>query len=77
MSEDQHTIAEDLDLESSEAASVSGGRVNVDPGDQGAYDLESRMAALQAKGYVETACDTDGTLMVNPKTNHRVTVRFT
>lgn len=77
MSEEHNpTAAEDLDVETSEAASVAGGRPNLDPGQEGAYMFESEMAALQAKGYVEAACTADGSLMVNPKTNHQVTVRL-
>jgi hypothetical protein len=76
MSEDQNTnAAEDLELEGSESASVLGGRVNLDPGEQHAYTVESEIASLQAKGYVEEACTTDGTLMINPKTKHQVTIR--
>jgi hypothetical protein len=77
MSEEHNpTAAEDLDVETSEAASVAGGRPNVDPSEQSAYTFESEMAALQAKGYVEAACTAGGSLMVNPKTNHTVTVRL-
>jgi hypothetical protein len=77
MSEEHNPpAAEDLDVETSEAASVAGGRPNVDPGDQSAYTFESEMAALQAKGYVEAACMTEGSLMINPKTNHKVMVRL-
>lgn len=77
MSEEHNPIvAEDLDVETSEAASVAGGRPNVDPSEERAYMFESEMAALQAKGYVEAGCTVEGSLMVNPKTNHKVTVRL-
>ncbi|HEY2006101.1 MAG TPA: hypothetical protein VGG87_06600 [Solirubrobacteraceae bacterium] len=77
MSEEHNPpAAEDLDVETSEAASVAGGRANVDPGDEGAYNFETEMASLQAKGYVEAACMTEGSLMINPKTNHKVMVKL-
>ena len=31
---------------------------------------------LQSKGYVAAACTREGTLMVDPKTHHRVTVKL-
>jgi hypothetical protein len=71
MSEEQERSAEDLDLEESEAASVAGGMLAGHPGD----NVPSEIAGLKAKGYVEEACTTEGTLWVNPKTHHKVTVR--
>ena len=75
MSEDKNTTAaDDLELEGSESASVLGGRVLLDPGEEHAYAMDSEMASLQAKGYVEEACTTQGTVMVNLKTGHRKTI---
>jgi hypothetical protein len=75
MSENEKLGAEDLDLEASDAASVVGGRANVDPGQHAAFMADGELARLRAKGYVEEACTTEGTLLVNPKTKHRVTVK--
>lgn len=74
MSEDQDTTADDLDLEESEAASVAGGafRAGNAGGDPGT-DIES----LKAKGYVEDACTTEGTLWINPKTRHKIMLKGT
>jgi hypothetical protein len=68
--------AEDLTLESSDSEAVRGGRVNVDPGDERAYVLESELAALSAKGYVQDSCTKDGALMVNVKTGQKQLLRF-
>jgi hypothetical protein len=59
--------AEDLTLEVADSEAVTGGRVNVDPGDESAYVLESELAALKAKGFVQKSCTPDGALMVNAK----------
>ena len=34
------------------------------------------MHHLQSAGYIATACTREGTLMVNPKTHRRTTVRY-
>ncbi len=74
MSEDQNTTAEDLDVEASEAASVAGGRMSEFDRTQA---VEEQLFRLQSAGYIEEACTTEGTRMVNPKTRHTVTVRMT
>ncbi len=74
MSEHEHP--EDLEVESSEAETVAGGMFRAGDGAAPVYNPESEMARLQAKGYVEEACTTDGALMVNRKTNHKVIVKL-
>jgi hypothetical protein len=75
MSEDESTTsAEDLELDGSESESVVGGR--------SVSRFESMQAAeeeifrLANQGYVETACMAHGTLMENPKTKHRIAVKY-
>jgi hypothetical protein len=75
MSENESLGAEDLDLDPSDAASVVGGRVNVEPSQQGAYSVDSELARLRADGYVEEACTPEGTLLFNQKTKHRTMVK--
>lgn len=76
MSEHEHP-AEDLEVEGSEAESVAGGLINHGPGPDGpAYSGESEMTRLMGKGYVEEACTTEGMLMVNRRTNHKVIVKL-
>jgi hypothetical protein len=41
-----------------------------------AYALQETMFRLESEGYVPTACTRQGTLMVNPKTHQRVTVKL-
>jgi hypothetical protein len=41
-----------------------------------AYVLQETMFRLESEGYVPTACTRQGTLMVNPKTHRRVTVKL-
>ncbi len=74
MSEHEHA-AEDLEVESSEAETVAGGMYNFTGGDAPAPG-ESEMTRLMAKGYVQDACTTDGALMVNRRTNHKVFVKL-
>ncbi len=57
--------AEDLTLDTADSEAVRGGRVNVDPGDERAYVLESELAAATADGYVQKSCTAHGALMVN------------
>jgi hypothetical protein len=75
MSENEHTTAEDLDLEGSEAEAVVGGRAFVDLSGQDAFQMESQMARLKSRGFVEKECTTAGTLFVNPQTHRHVLVR--
>ena len=73
MSEDKNpAAADDLDVESSEAASVAGGRTSNMDASQG---IEMEMFRLVDQGYVEEGCTTEGTVMVHPKTNHKVTIK--
>jgi hypothetical protein len=72
MTEHQDQAAEDLELEESEAASVAGGMGLA--GAPGA-DPRAEIASLQAKGYVEDACTTEGTRWINHKTKHTVLVK--
>lgn len=72
MTEDQDKAAEDLDLEESDAASVAGGMMRAGGG---GGDPAVDIASLQAQGYVEDACTTEGTLWVNHKTKHKIMVR--
>lgn len=73
MSEDKNMpAADDLDVESSEAASVAGGRMAQFESNQG---IEMEMFRLESEGYVAAGCTTEGTVMVNPKTRHKVTVK--
>jgi hypothetical protein len=74
MSEDQDKTVEDLDLEESEAASVAGG---MSMAGRGGDDPGNQLASLKAKGYVEDACTTEGTLWINPKTKHKIMIRGT
>jgi hypothetical protein len=75
MSQDESTThAEDLELDGSESESVVGGRsVSRFESEQAAAEEIFR---LSNQGYVETACMANGTLMENPKTGHRVAVKF-
>lgn len=73
MTEDQDRAAEDLDLEESDAASVAGGMSRA--GGRGGADPAADIASLQAQGYVEDACTTEGTVWVNHKTKHKIMVR--
>jgi hypothetical protein len=41
-----------------------------------AYELQETMFRLESEGYVPAACTREGTLMVNPKTHQRVTVKL-
>jgi hypothetical protein len=41
-----------------------------------AYVLQETMFRLESEGYVPTACTREGTLMVNPTTHRRVTVKL-
>jgi hypothetical protein len=70
---DNTPAAEDLPLEGSEAESVVGGMSAMD--NANTYSIESEMFRLMSAGYVEEGCTTEGTVMVDPKTNHRVTVK--
>lgn len=76
MSEDKNTTAaDDLDVESSEAASVAGGRSR--PSQFAATQgIEEEMFRLESEGYVANACTTEGTVMINSK-GHKVTVKTT
>jgi hypothetical protein len=59
--------AEDLTLESSDSEAVRGGMVNVDPGDERAFVLESDLAKLTAQGFVQKSCTPQGLSLVNAK----------
>jgi hypothetical protein len=73
MSEDKNTTAaDDLDVESSEAASVTGGRSSSQFAATQA--IEEEMFRLESEGYVPDACNTEGTVMINSR-GHRVTVK--
>lgn len=73
MSEERDPItAEDLEVEGSEAASVAGGRLTPSPFEHS----QEQVFKLESEGYVAEACTKDGTLMVNKKTGHKVTVRI-
>ena len=77
MSDDENVAhTEDLPLEDSESESVVGGRAAVSSEDQRVYTMEEETFRLESQGYVEQACTVEGTLFVNPKTNHRVTLKF-
>jgi hypothetical protein len=75
MSEHEHA-AEDLEVESAEAASVAGGFIQRTGADAPISGPGSEIAGLQAKGYIEESCTTEGMLMVNRKTNHKVIVKL-
>jgi hypothetical protein len=76
MSEDKNpTAAEDLDVESSEAAAIAGGRSR--PSQFAATQaVEEEMFRLESEGYVPDACTTEGTVMIGPR-GHKVTVKTT
>jgi hypothetical protein len=76
MSEDKNTTAaDDLDVESSEAASVAGGRSS--PSQFAATQaIEEETFRLESEGYVADACTTEGTVMINSR-GHKVTVKTT
>ncbi len=75
MSEDKNTTtADDLDVDSSEAASVAGGRTRPSQFDR-SQGIEEEMFRLASEGYVQGPCTKEGTVMINPKTHHQVVVR--
>jgi hypothetical protein len=75
MSQNENPGAEDLDLDPSDAASVVGGSVNIDPAQHAAYSVDSELARLRADGYVEEGCTPEGTMLINHKTKHRKMVK--
>jgi hypothetical protein len=76
MSDDQNAAhTEDIPLEGSESESVVGGAAMSSEGER-VYTMEEETFRLMSQGYVEEACTKEGTLFVNPKTNHRVTLKF-
>jgi hypothetical protein len=72
--EQNPTAAEDLEVEEAEASSVAGGRSTPSAFDRTA-SIEEQMFRLESAGYVMESCTKEGTRMVNPATNHSVTVR--
>jgi hypothetical protein len=53
------------------AAATSGGH-----GSTRALTATNQIQRLESKGYIATACTRAGTLMVNPNTHQRVTVKL-
>lgn len=65
---EQYDSTEDLQLEASEAEAVVGGHVS--PG-----QFEAEIRKLESEGYIEESCIVGGTVMYNPKTKQRKTVK--
>jgi hypothetical protein len=61
------TVAEDLNLEGSEADAVVGGRTS---------KMNSQIHHLESEGWVESACTREGIQMFNPKTKQHKMVKF-
>jgi hypothetical protein len=77
MSEKEHTSdPEDLQLEGSEADSVVGGRAAMPSTSERVSTMETEIFRLESEGYVEEACTREGTMFVNPRTGHRVTLKL-
>lgn len=75
MSQDEVTRdVEDLELDGAEAESVIGG-ASVSRFER-VQDAEQEIFRLANQGYVECACIANGTVMENPKTGHRIAVKF-
>jgi hypothetical protein len=62
-------VAEDLQLEGSDAEAVVGGRAS-------RKAVEKEMARLEAEGYLPDACTSEGTLMVNPHNGKKKMVKL-
>jgi hypothetical protein len=68
MSENENTtVAEDLNLEGSEADAVVGGRTS---------KMQSQIHNLEGEGYVERMCTREGIEMFNPKTKQHKLVKY-
>jgi hypothetical protein len=75
MSQDESTNVEDLELDGSAAESIVGGRVSTSRFES-MQAAEEEIFRLAEQGYVETACISNGTLMENPSTKHRIAVKY-
>jgi hypothetical protein len=70
MSENENentTVAEDLNLEGSEADAVVGGRTS---------KMDSQIHHLESEGWVEGMCTREGIQMFNPKTKQHKMVKY-
>jgi hypothetical protein len=74
VSQEEMSAPEDLELDGSEADTVVGGQSLAQFESQ--QRAEQEISHLANKGYVEVGCMTGGTLMENPKTGHRIAVKF-
>ena len=61
------TVAEDLNLEGSEADAVVGGRTS---------KMESQIHHLERDGWIEGMCTREGIQMFNPKTKQHKLVKY-
>jgi hypothetical protein len=66
--------AEDLEVDGSEAESVAGG-MSVSRFER-MQDAEAEIFRLANQGYVECSCIEGGTVMEDPKSGHRIAVKF-
>jgi hypothetical protein len=74
VSQEDMTSAEDLELDGSDAETIVGGQSIAQF--ESEQRAEQEISHLTNQGYVEIGCMKGGTLMENPKTGHRIAVKF-
>jgi len=70
--QEDNAHTDDLPLESAESEAIVGGHTSP----AAVRKAEQEIMKLEKQGYVQEACEVDGTLMVNPHTHKRITVRY-